>query len=144
MAHPRLIHPIQVTVQLLRKDEMLMDDDAREPIHGMRNDASGDQFTLPCQVSWSKKDEPSAQIGGVVTTSVGYFLARALDMDNILGSGVRLKRGDKVISYTSSPAGGEVVTCNFYILHGDPMAHYPEKGATLYKYHITDRDPVST
>lgn len=144
MALPRLIHPIQVTFELLRQDEMVMDDEAREPIHGMRNDASGDSFTIPCQVHWNKKDEPQANIGGVVTTSVGYFVARAYDMDQILGAGVRLKRGDRVVSYTSKGPVYEVVQCKLYILHGDPMGHYPERSASLFKYHITDRDPVST
>lgn len=144
MPLPRLIHPVQVTFQLLQKGEMLMDDDAREPIHGMRNDDDGDEFTIPCQVKWNKKDEPQANIGGVVTSSVGYFLARATDMDRILGTGVRLKRGDRIVSYTSAGPVYEVVTCRLYILNCEPYGHYPERGATLYKCHFTDRDPVQT
>lgn len=144
MALPRLIHPIQVTFELLQKAEMVMDDDAREPVHGQRNDGVGDQFTIPCQVHWDKKDEPLAEVGGVVTSSSGYFLARAIDMDTVLGIGVRLKRGDRIVSYTSRGPVYEVVPCKLFITHGEPMGHYPERGASLYKYHITDRDPVSS
>lgn len=142
MPMPNLIHPVQVTLSLLRKDEMLMDQDAREPIHGMRNDESGDQFTIPAQFKWTKKDEPNANVGGVVTTSIGYILVRSVDMDKILGAGVRPKRGDRIVSYTSKPAGGEVVQCNLFITHLDPAGHYPEHGATLYRCHFVDRDPV--
>ena len=141
MALPRLIHPVQVTFEVFNPSEMLMDDEAREPIHGARSQA-GDTYVIPCQVNWSKKDAPDANIGGVITESIGYFLARAHDMDAILGAGVRLKRGDHITQYTSRGPVFEVIPCNLFILRGDPHGHYPERGATLYKYHITDRDPV--
>lgn len=141
MASPRLIHPVQVTFEMFKPEQMLMDAEAREPIHGVRSNAS-ETYTIPCQVSWSKKDAPQSNIGGVVTMTVGYFLARAIDMDQILGIGVRLKRGDHITQYTSKGPVFEVVPCNLWVTHGDPMGHYPERGATLFKYHVSDRDPV--
>ena len=141
MALPRLIHPVQVTFEVFNPGAMIMDKEAREPIHGARSQA-GDSYVIPCQVNFSKKDDPDANIGGTVTETVGYFLARAFDMDNILGAGKRLKRGDRVVSYTSLGPTFEVVPCNLFILRGDPYGHYPERGATLYKYQVTDRDPV--
>lgn len=141
MPSPRLIHPVNVTFEVFNQADMLMDDQARAPIHGARSQP-GDVYKIPCQVSWNKKDDPAANIGGTVTESIGYFLARKLDMDQILGPGVRLKRGDRITQYESFGPVTEVVTCDLYILRGDPYGHYPERGASLYKYHVTDRDPV--
>jgi hypothetical protein len=145
MALPRLIHPIQVTFQLFNQESMLMDEDAREPIHGARSQP-GDTVSFPCQVSWTKFNDPRANIGGTSTEFIGYFLARAHDMDQFLPDranvGKRLKRGDYVVSYTSKGPVFEVVPCKLFILRGEPFGHYPERGATLYKYHVTDRDPV--
>ena len=141
MPTPRLIHPVNVTFVRLNRDEMVMDDDAREPIHGVRS-GDTDTFTIPCQVSWNKFDDPQPNIGGVVTSTVGYFLARSIDMDRILGTGERIQRGDRITGYASTSGTGESVPCNLYVIRGDPYGHYPNEGATLYKYQVTDRDPV--
>lgn len=141
MALPRLIHPVQVTFEVFNAAEMIMDDEARAPIHGVRSQA-GDTYVIPCQVNFNKKDDPQANIGGTITETVGYFLARAHDMNNILGVGKRLKRGDRVVSYVSSGPVFETIECNLYIMRVDPYGHYPERGASLFKCHVTDRDPV--
>ena len=140
MALPRLIHPVLVTFDLFNSSAMIMDADAREPIHGARSQ-SGDLYEIPCQVSWARFDEPQANVGGTATEFTGYFLARAHDMDQMLGPGKRLKRGDRITQYRSNQ-NTEVIPVNLYIVRGDPFGHYPERGATLYKYHVTDRDPV--
>jgi hypothetical protein len=139
--HPKLIHPVEVTIDLLDKPAMLMDDQAREPIHGVRSQPT-DTHVLPAQIHIDQFRSPSQEAGGTVTATIGYLLVRALDMDHILGRGVRIKRGDHITSYTGNMPDGEVVACDLYITRVDPAAHYPPYGATLYKAHFEDRDPV--
>lgn len=140
MALPRLIHPVNVTFERFDSANMVMDNDAREPIHGIRNESTG-TVVIPCQVHWDSFDVPQANVGGTTNENRGYFLARSYDMDNILGPNVRLKRGDHITQYESRN-GTEVIKMDLYISHGDPFGHYPERGASLWKYHVTDRDPV--
>ena len=140
MPQPRLIHPIEVTIALFNRDAMLMDNDAREPIHGARSQ-SGDTVKLLCQVHFDRLDDPQANVGGTNPDSAGYFLARSIDMNRVLGPGQRLKRGDHIVQYTSLMQTEQVV-CNLFISRGDPMGHYPGLGATLWKYTVVDRGPV--
>lgn len=139
MALPRLIHPVLVTFERFEPDDMVMDADAREPVHGLRN-VSG-TVVIPCQVKLDELRDPAPNVGGTVEESKGYFLARSVDLDTILGVNVRLKRGDRVVQYASMN-GTEVVPCNLFVLRGDPWGHYPERGASLWKFHVTDRNPV--
>lgn len=141
MAQPRLIHPVEVTIELFSPDQMVMDHDAREPVHGARSQPT-DAIVLPCQVHFDKFQDPTQEPGGTVTLSNAYFLARSIDMDRIIGQGKRLKRGDRITQYKSVLRPGEVVKCDLFITRFDPMGHYPERGATLYKYTVEDRDPV--
>ena len=139
MALPHLIHPVNVTFELFEPGGLIMDPDSREPIHGLRN-TSG-TVIIPCQVKFEMLRDPAPNVGGTIEESKGYFLARSIDMDATLGANVRLKRGDKVVQYMSRN-GTEVVVCNLFVLRGDPWGHYPERGASLWKFQVTDRNPV--
>lgn len=138
---PRLIHPMQISVDVLDRAAMLQDLQAREPIHGARSQP-GESYVLPAQVKADRWKDPQPSTGGVQTMSAGYFLVRAYDMDQILGIGVRLKLGDHISGYTGNQ-GAEPVPCDLYITQVQPTIHYPQTGAAMYKCHFEDRDPVT-
>lgn len=133
---PRLIHPIQTTIERLDRSVMLFDADAREPVHGAR-DVASDVYILPAQIKIETFKAPSAQAGGTLLASTGYILVRAFDLDIILGVGQRLKLGDHIT------AMGKITGLDLYITRCDPAAHYPDQlGASLFKCHFEDRSPV--
>lgn len=136
MPTPHLLHPTQVTIERLTRDQMVMDVDAREPVHGART-TTGQTVVLPAQIKWSEKAKDEPQEGGVRERSSGYILCRELDMDRIMGVGQRLKRGDRI------SAMGHTTGLDLYIMMEEPIAHYPvHQGSTLIKYHFEDRHPV--
>lgn len=135
MVRPNLVHPIQVTVERFNRDGMIMDGDAREPIHGARA-AAADVVTLPAQVKWDEKDDPEPQEGGVRSNSSGYILCRFVDLDLYLGAGQRFKRGDRITTM------GVTTGLDLYITGNKPMGHYPDqRGAGLIRYNFADRKP---
>lgn len=136
MPRPRLIHPINVTVERLVRSELIMDDDAREPIHGLRT-TTAQTFTIPAQIKWDKQDNPDPEEGGARNRSTGYILCRPVDLDNKLGANQRLKRGDRIT------AMGVNTGLDIYITGTAPMGHYPDQnGHGLIKYFFEDRKPV--
>lgn len=133
---PRLIHPVTMRVERLNRDEMVMDHDAREPIRGARLSAD-DIFELPAQVHWDVAESPEYQPAGARLNSSGYVLCRVHDMDTVLGTGQRLKRGDHITVL------GHMTGLDLYITHFTPAGHYPDQdGASMFKYHFSDRKPV--
>lgn len=136
-SQPRLIHPCQVTVERLVRDEIIFDHDAREPIPGPRT-TTASTVTLPAQVFWSELDDGEPQIGGVRELASGYILVRYVDQDLYLGSGQRLKRGDRIISM------GQLTGLDLYIIRDVPCIHLPMGGvatATAVKLWFRDRHP---
>lgn len=136
MVLPRLIHPVDVKVERLIRSELVMDNDAREPFHGPRT-TTAESYTIKAQVKWSAKDDLDPSGGGSLERSVGYILVRLVDMDSILGVGVRLKRGDRITEI------GVQTGLDLYIVKEAPAGHYPDQsGQSLIKYHFEDRHPV--
>lgn len=133
---PRLIHPVNIIVERLERNELLFDNDAREPFHGPRTTVL-DTFKLPAQIRWFEKNDAEAQEAGIREGDSGYVLLRLVDMDRIMGTGERLKRGDRIIKM------GVLEDLNVYIIREAPIAHWPDQlGATLIKYFYEDRRPV--
>jgi hypothetical protein len=115
---------------------MLMDNEAREPIHGARTTAT-QTFTLPVQAKWNDAADPTPMEGGPREEDRGYILARMKDMDLYLGPGERIKRGDRIV------AMGVLTGLDLYITGTEPIGHYPDQaGATMVKYRFADRHPV--
>jgi len=136
MTLPTLLHPVQVKVERLIRSEMLMDVDAREPVHGTRTTAR-QTFTLPAQIKWSDTEEASPQEAGTREEDRGYILCRTVDMDLLLGPGSRLKRGDRIIAI------GHEEGLDLYITGSLQMGHYlDQNGSSLIRYRFSDRHPT--
>ena len=136
MTLPNLIHPIQITVERLLRSELLMDEDAREPVIGART-TTAQTFTMPAQIKWSNKDDPDPMEAGPRERDSGYVLLRLHDMDAIMGVGQRLTRGDRIITM------GVTTGLDLYITGQEPIGHWPDQlGQTMIKYKFSDRHPV--
>lgn len=136
MPLPNLIHPVDVTIERFNASEMLMDADTRSPIHGARS-ASGDTVIIEAQIKIDDADMPDHGVGGDRLIQSGYILCRTVDMDNVLGAGQRLKKGDHIIAI------GVNTGLDLYITKNQRMGHYPDQnGASLIRYYFEDRNPV--
>lgn len=136
MPLPRLIHPVDVTVERLTRSGLVMDDDAREAVHGPRSSAA-QTFVIPAQIKWDKQDNPDPEEGGTRQRSTGYILCRPTDLDTVLGTGQRLKREDRITAI------GVNTGLDLYITGTGPMGHYPDQsGQSLIRYFFEDRKPV--
>lgn len=138
MALPNLIHPVPVQLEIFDVAGQVMDDEAREPVHGARN-ASGDLVTLEAQVSYPQDQGIVMEAGGVRLTSSGHILVRRADLRDL---GVAPKRGDRIVQIGE---GENALTVNLFITGFQPMAHYTDQGGpTLMRYNFEDRDPTSS
>ena len=133
---PNLIHPIKVTIERMNTSEMVMDDDAREPIHGARS-ASSDAVIIDAQIKIESEAAPDYEPGGPRQVESGYILCRTKDMDQKLGSGVIFKRGDRITKM------GRRTGLDLYITRHQPMGHWPDQqGTTIIRFYYEGRDPV--
>lgn len=136
MPRPNLIHPVEVTIERLARNEMVMDNDAREAVLGPRS-TSANSYTVPAQIKWDDRSAPTPEGAGARERDSGYILCRIFDLDNILGAGQRFKRGDRIVKM------GHVEGLDLYIVKDPPIGHWPDQsGETLIKYHFEDRKPV--
>lgn len=136
MPRPNLIHPIDVVIERLDRNEMIMDHDAREAILGPRS-TSSNTYTIQAQISWNDRSAPDPQGAGDRERDSGYILLRLFDMNNVFGSGQRLKRGDRIVQI------GNTTGLDLYITKDPPIGHWPDQfGETMIKYHFEDRRPV--
>lgn len=136
MVMPNLIHPIDVTIKRLNKTELVMDDDAREPMHGARTTAA-DLVTFKAQIAWGDRARVQMEMGGVEEKSDGYITCRWIDIKALTG-GVP-KRGDQVVQLGSGVAA---IPVNLFITKMEPMGHWPDQGgSTLVRFHFQDRQP---
>lgn len=135
--NPNLIHPIDVTVQRLNRSELVMDADAREPMHGARSVAA-DTVTVKAQISWGTRGQPQSEMGGVEEKSDGHITCRWSDL--VLLTGGAFKRGDRV---TQLGTGARAIAVDLYITKNIPMGHWPDQGgSTLVRFYFQDRKPV--
>ncbi len=134
---PKLNHPIWTVIELLdREGSMLMDEDAREPVYGPKS-TFYKTITIPAQISTQDTDMAVAEDTGIRETSRGHIICRVVDMEKIIGPGMRLKRGDRIIKI-----GFEDV--DLYIIGHRSFAHWPHLGgAMLVMYYFSDRHPTS-
>jgi hypothetical protein len=148
---PRLIHPIDVTFQIMDRDDSVFDQYAREPVGQVVREGespnSGSEYTIKAQVSYyyagARKDDPMWERGGVVEQTNCYVTVRYKDLvkvglltltaDGSLDTMI-LKRGDRVVKI-----GREVV--DFYVDGFKPFGHYPNRRQTLLQVDLTDRHP---
>lgn len=135
MPQPNLIHPIDVTVHRLNRAQMVMDDDAREPMHGARS-TTADVVNIKAQISWGDRGRVQNEAGGVEEKSDGYILCRWSDLRAVGGA---FKRGDRIVSFGT---GLNKIDVDLYITKNEPMAHWPDQGgSSIVRFHFSDRNP---
>lgn len=151
MPEPRLIHPINVTLEIINRDESVFDPYAREPVGQViregESENTGERVIVKAQVSFyfssAKMDEPIYDRGGVIEESLGYIVVRyndlirsgllALNANNQFEN-MKIKRGDRIIQF-----GKEIV--DYYVTGFKPFAHYPKQQQTLLQINFIDRHP---
>ena len=119
---PRLIHPVDVTIERYKRGESVQDPDAREPIKG--GEVYEASYTIPAQVEWKRTESfVSLERTGARLESDGHLTFLIEDLD---AAGFRPQYGDKVTRIAS-----EVV--ELYIIGGELSGHYPDMGGpTLF------------
>lgn len=150
MPIPNLIHPVEVTFELLDRTETMYDDQAREPVRQVVRKgivANSTSITIKGQVSFyyagAKLDYPSYYREGVVEGSAGYVSLRFKDMKKagllILDADgnfqeFKLKRGDKVVRLGAR-------NVEFFVMGFKDFAHYPCLNQTMIQVNFEDRHP---
>lgn len=149
---PNLLHPIDITFELLDRDDTVYDKWAREPVgQAIREGESprtGDRVTVKGQYSEyfasAKHEYPSYTRKGVEDMAVSYVAIRykdlhrqgLVDLVDDTWTNLKIKRGDRVIKI-----GRETV--NFYVEgQSKVFAHYPGPGGTMLQFNLIDRHPV--
>jgi len=129
MPIPRLLHPVNITVQRANKPGTFVDDDYREPV---QQAARLEAFTIKGQVAWKYDQRLTPQAGGAREDSMGYIVFRVVDLNAI--SQV-IARGDRFTQIG-------LIKTDVYVVKVIPMAHWPDQaGATLIHAHFQDRQP---
>jgi hypothetical protein len=128
-AYPRLIHPVQITIEQVDKPATLYDKDAREPVQQV---ARKTPVTLPGQVSYGSSSDFSPSATGPQSGEDGYvaFLARELERRD-----VTLVVGDRIRHIGKNEHDA-------YVTRVQPRGHYPEYGHTYIRAYFADRQPA--
>jgi len=130
MPNPKLIHPIPVTLELLKVGDTIYDPDTKEPV----SDVARETVSLQAQVKFFKENELSVGEQGPEKKSTGYLLFKRTDLVLI---GISPKQGDKITKI------GHETGLEYFIIDSTPMAYYPDQGGhTLLKCSFQDRELV--
>ncbi len=125
-----LIMPVPVVIEPVDKTIMVMDDDAREPVHGA---TSSEQVTIQAQVSWTIASSPMQQISGTREDYQGYIVVREADLALL---GKTIKRGDRIVQI------GSLTYQNLFVLGNEPIGHWSDLGGHSFRrFYFSDREP---
>jgi len=126
---PRLIHPIDVTIEKIVKASTYYDEDAREPI---QQAARAVPVVVKGQPKWTRQFGLDMEKGGARETAAGYVLFRKVDLDAV---SVTLEDNDRITKMGH-------VECDVYVIRLEWTGHYPDQdGPSMVKAHFTDRRP---
>ena len=126
---PRLIHPVNIQIQVLDRSSTFYDDEMREPI---QQSVRGSTVTVPGQVKWGSDQAGISRREGTEESSDGYVLFRLVDL---AANGVTLKREDRFIKL------GTIET-DVYVQRLEYTGHYSDQGGpTMVKAHFVDAQP---
>jgi len=151
MPQPKLIHPVNVTLELMDRDNSFFDQHAREPVRQLVREGAapntGTRTTVKAQVSFyfagAKLDYPEWERSGVIERTMGYLALRFLDMKRaglltVDADGkftdVKIKRGDRIVYLEHRPV-------NLFVTGFKDFGHYPKRGQTLFQVNFDDRHP---
>ena len=126
---PKLIHPVNVTIEQIDRAGTYYDEDAREPIQTV---GRGSEKIIPGQISWVEQLALSMSKTGASENARGYVLFRKVDLD---AASVTLQINDRILKM------GHVET-DVYIDELKWMGHYPDQnGPALVRAYFVDRQP---
>lgn len=148
---PKLKHPINVTFEIMDRDDSVFDQYAREPVGQVVREGespnSGSQITIKAQVSYyyagARKDDPMWERGGVIEQTNGYLVVRYKDL---VKSGLMTQTADGTFDVMNLKRGDRVVkigreNVSFYVDGFKPFGHYPGRRQTLLQVDFLDRHP---
>jgi hypothetical protein len=126
---PRLIHPINITIEKIVRGSTWYDEDAREPIQQADRAVP---VVVKGQPKWTRQLGLDMEKGGARETSAGYVLFRKIDLD---AASVTLEDNDRIVKMGH-------VDCDVYVNRIEWTGHYPDQdGPSLVKAHFMDRSP---
>ena len=129
MPVPRLIHPVNITVQREDKAATIVDEDFREPV---QKAARKTEFIAKGQVHWGADEKLDPNFGGSREDSDGWVLFRYADLRAI---GEEVKRGDRFTKLG-------LIDTDVYVVEVKPMGHWQDQsGATIMRAYFKDRQP---
>jgi hypothetical protein len=128
MVLPRLIHPVNVTIETIDKARTLYDPMTRSVIgQPLRT-----SVTIKAQLNNRRHDQVTMDPGGRETDGDGYILARLRDLER---AGVTIEIGDKI-----TKLGRRDVA--YFITRKEFKAGYSDQdGHTLVRFFYNDRSP---
>jgi hypothetical protein len=129
MPRPRLIHPVDLTIEPIDTPATTYDRQAREPV---KQAARATQVQVEAQVQWSAQDDPVASDVGILERNRGYVLFRTEDLEAI---SYEPARGDRIVTI------GPMTGLDLYLADGEPCGHYDGQ-PWLRKFDFVDRQPT--
>ncbi len=138
MPHPKLLHPVAVTVEPLSNVGQIEDENLREEIQIVGRSV---QIVINAQMEYRDKDDYASaremfDSRGLIVQTSGYFLIRVLDAQ--LQSWTP-QIGDRLVETGTGSNFPQQMDC--VVVKIEPRAHYPNLGPTLLKCFFADRKP---
>lgn len=129
MPLPRLLHPINVTVQQIDRAATIYDEETREPVQVVERKVDK---IVPGQILWGKEKALAATAGGAEEQSEGYVLFRYIDLS---AQSITLQQNDRIVKM------GHLDT-DVYVVKLQPMGHYADQnGPALVRAYFASRQP---
>ena len=146
MRQPRLLHPINATIEATDKQSTVNDANAREQIQILGRTSS---FVIACQVEYrdfTDYGQSSAKFdkGGFIGEESGYILVRYIDTQNLTMDAAPYvytpQIGDKITELGTGSVRPQAMTA--FVKRIKPTMHYARYGATAIKLYFADRKPA--
>lgn len=129
MPYPNLLHPIDISIQVLNRSATVMDPDLREPV---QNEARAATVVCPGQVAWGTDQKLDARAEGPKEGSDGYVLFR---MSDLAARSITIKRDDRFTKLGT-------VDVDVYVVRLQYQGHYSwSNGPTMVKAFFKDLQP---
>jgi len=130
----RLIHPVPIEVEKLRRADAPMDPDYREPT---QQAIRSPRIVCVGQVQWGMDERLRASLIGAEQESEGYILFRRADLRAV--GLIEIAQNDR---FTSIGTGPNKVDVDLYVVGLRYQIHYPDSGgAQMVKAFFRDRFP---
>lgn len=128
MPLPRLLHPINITVQQIDRETTIYDEETREPVQKVQRNSD---TVIPGQVLFGKQKDMIPSPGGVREEAEGYVLFRYADLKRL---NMKLALNDRIIKIGH-------LDFDVYIIKLMPMGHYGDQnGPSLVRAYFASRE----